>query len=82
MSAQANWSSNTSDKGVSWSRLSSAARWASTAATSGAKRPAATASASASAITPSTVMRLRIEGQSKAFSSGLGSANPEVSIRM
>ena len=62
--------------------LSSASRCRSTAATSGAKRPAATASASASAITPSTVMRDRISGQSKAFRSGLGRARPEVSIRM
>ena len=62
--------------------LSSAARCASTASGSARKRPAATASASASAITPSTVMRERISGQSKAFNSGLGSARPEVSIRM
>ena len=81
-SAQAIWSSNTSASGVSWSRLSSAARCAATAAGSGAKRPAATASASASAMTPSTVIRDRIAGQSNALSSGFGSARPEVSIRM
>ena len=82
ISAQEIWSSKTSDKGVSWSIDSSASRWACTASTSGAKRPAATASASASAMTPSTVIRERIAGQSKAFRSGFGSARPEVSIRI
>jgi hypothetical protein len=62
--------------------LASAARCAATASGFDAKRPAATASASASAITPSTVMRERISGQSNAFSSGFGNANPDVSIRM
>ena len=52
------------------------------AARSGANRPAATASASASARTPSTVMRLRIADQSKALSKGAGRASPDVSIRI
>ena len=45
-----------------------------------AKRPAATASASITAMTPSTVTRVRISGHAKALTSGLGSAKPDVSI--
>ena len=51
-------------------------------ASSSAKRPSATAAASTTAITPSTVSLALISGQSKAFTSGLGRASPEVSIRM
>ena len=81
-SAQANWSSNSSSSGLSWSRVWSARRSASTAAGSDAKRPAATASPSITAITPSTVTRVRISGQLKALIKGLGSARPEVSMTM
>ena len=49
---------------------------------SSAKRPSATAAASTTAITPSTVSRARISGQSNAFTSGFGSARPEVSMTM
>jgi hypothetical protein len=42
----------------------------------------ALASASASAMTPSTVMSERISGQSNAFNNGFGKARPDVSIRM
>ena len=42
----------------------------------------ALADAEAVAITPSTVIRERIAGQSNALSSGLGRARPEVSIRI
>ena len=52
------------------------------AAGSSAKRPAATAGPSTTAITPSTVTRARMSGQPNAFSSGLGSASPLVSTRM
>src|SRR5688572_22940743 len=45
-----------------------------------AKRPAAAAGPSTTAITPSTVTRVRTSGQLNAFTSGLGSASPEVSI--
>ena len=44
--------------------------------------PDATASISARAITPSTVIRERISGQSKALRRGFGSAKPEVSIKI
>ena len=47
---------------------------------SSAKRPAATAAASITVTTPSTVTRVRISGQAKACTSGFGSARPEVSI--
>ena len=46
---------------------------------SSAKRPAATAPASTTAITPSTVSLARSSGHSNAFTSGFGSARPEVS---
>ena len=58
----------------------SAARCAASASGSSAKRPAATAAPSTTAMTPSTVRRERIAGQSKALTSGFGSARPEVSI--
>src|SRR5688572_13482590 len=45
-----------------------------------AKRPAAAAGPSTTAITPSTVTRVRTSGQLNAFTSGLGSASPLVSI--
>ena len=46
------------------------------------KAPFGDSSASATAMTPSTVRRERMEGQSKALTSGFGKASPEVSIRM
>src|SRR5271166_3969926 len=49
---------------------------------SSAKRPSATAAASTTATTPSTVSFVRKSGQSKAFTSGFGRASPEVSITM
>src|SRR5882757_9576156 len=45
-------------------------------------RPSDSASASTTVTTPSTVARVRTAGQSNAFNSGCGSANPEVSITM
>ena len=45
-----------------------------------ARRPPPRASITVS--TPSTVVRVRISGQAKAWTSGFGSARPEVSIRM
>ena len=67
---------------MSWSKDSSASRCASTPAKFGANCPDATASISARAITPSTVIRERISGQSKALRRGFGSAKPEVSIKI
>ena len=58
------------------------ARCRAIASGSSAKRPAATAAPSTTAITPSTVTREAISGQLNAFTSGLGSARPEVSITM
>ena len=81
-SAQSSWSVKTSSSGLSWSTLASAARWSAMAAGSSTKAPAATAGPSITATTPSTVTRERIAGQLKAATSGLGSARPEVSIRM
>ena len=49
---------------------------------SSAKRPAATAAPSTTAMTPSTVTRERIAGQLKALTSGFGKARPEVSMTM
>ena len=53
---------------------------AATASGSSANRPAASAAASITVSTPSTVVRVRISGQAKACTSGFGSARPEVSI--
>ena len=47
---------------------------------SGANRPSETASESAIAITPSTVIFDFISGHENAFKSGFGRARPEVSI--
>ena len=82
MSAQLSWSSKSSSMGFSWSRLGSAARWAATASSSSAKRPSASALASTTVTTPSTVTRDLISGQLKARTSGWGRARPEVSITM
>ena len=68
--------------GVSCSRLSSACRWASRASKSPTNCPLARASPSTTVTTPSTVAPVRISGQRKACTRGLGKANPEVSIRM
>ena len=81
-SAHSSWSSNTSSSGLSWSSEESSARCRAIASGSSAKRPAATAAPSTTAITPSTVTREAISGQLKAFTSGLGSARPEVSMTM
>ncbi len=81
-SAQAIWSSNTSSIGSSWSSEASAARCSARASWSCATRPSASAAPSTTATTPSTVTRLLIAGQWKACTSGLGSARPEVSMRM
>jgi hypothetical protein len=67
---------------LSWSSISSASRWAWTASGSGAKRRSATADPSITAMTPSTVTRVRISGQLKALTNGLGSARPDVSMTM
>ena len=81
-SAQPSWSPNSSSSGLSWSSAGSAARCAATARGSSAKRPAAAAGPSTTAMTPSTVTRVRTSGQLKAFTSGFGSARPEVSMTM
>ena len=49
---------------------------------SSAKRPSATAAASTTAMTPSTVSLARSSGQSNALTSGFGNARPEVSMMM
>ena len=58
-SAVVNGPSNSSARSESWSRLSSARRWASTLSGLSAERPAATADASMTVITASTVAALR-----------------------
>ena len=76
----ASWSSKSSSSGLSCSSVGSAAACAPSAAGSLAKRPSATAGPSTTAMTPSTVTRVRMSGQLKAWTSGFGSAKPEVSI--
>src|SRR3954470_18980262 len=76
------WSSNNSAIGLSWSSASSAARCCATASGLSANRPAAAAGPSTTAITPSTVTRVRTSGQLKARMSGFGKASPLVSITM
>src|SRR5271166_1525163 len=49
---------------------------------SSANRPSATAAASTTATTPSTVSFVRRSGQSKALTSGFGKARPDVSMTM
>ncbi len=81
-SALANWSSNSSCSGDSWSRLGSWRRCWSTCSGWAAKVPAATAGLSTTVITASTVQALRISGHWKACTSGLGRARPLVSMRI
>src|SRR6476620_8099727 len=66
--------------GFSCSRLGSAARCAFTASSSSAKRPSASALASTTVTTPSTVTRDLISGQLKARTRGCGSARREVPL--